>query len=98
MPSSSFGDVGTVTARRVAAHGVVGGVASRANGGSFKSGFISSAFTKSVSGRISALSKHNAIAGGMAASIVGGTASELSGGKLQMGLGQLVFSICLMKP
>ena len=85
--SSAFSNLGELTI----AHGVVGGVASKANGGSFKSGFISSAFTKSVSGRIAALTENYPIAGGIAASAVGGTASELSGGKFTNGARTMAF-------
>ena len=79
--SSAFGTVGTTTPGRVVAHGVVGGAASEVSGGSFKSGFASSAFTKSVSSRIEGMTENNPLAGGIAASVVGGTASVLSGDK-----------------
>ena len=79
--SSAFGTVGTTTPGRVVAHGVVGGAASEVSGGSFKSGFVSSAFTKSVSSRIEGMTENNPLAGGIAASVVGGTPSVLSGGK-----------------
>ena len=81
--SRAFGAVGRITARRVAAHGIVGGARAEAQGGSFKSGFVSSAFTKSVSNVIERAADANPLAGGVAAAVVGGTASRLTGGKFQ---------------
>jgi hypothetical protein len=87
--STQFGPIvdgqALITTERVIAHGVVGGAAAEAQGGKFGQGFVSSAFTKAVSGRIQALSKSDPIAGGVAAAVVGGTASKLSGGKFQNG-------------
>ena len=70
-----------VTPQRVIAHGVVGGAAAEAQGGKFKQGFISSAFTKAVSDPIQAFTRSNPIGGAVAAAVVGGTASVISGGK-----------------
>jgi len=81
--SRAFGTVGKITARRIVAHGVVGGARSAAQSGSFKSGFISSAFTKSFSNVIENITDKNVFAGGIAAAVVGGTASKLTGGKFQ---------------
>ncbi|EGG95528.1 Rhs family protein [gamma proteobacterium IMCC1989] len=91
--SSSFGSVGSVTTSRVLAHGVVGGTASVLQGGKFGSGFISSAFTKSVSrfvqGGAQFVSGGSKIAadmlGAAGAALVGGTASVLGGGKFANG-------------
>ena len=87
--STQFGPIvdgqALITPERVIAHGVVGGAAADAQGGKFGQGFVSSAFTKAVSGKIQKLSKSDPIAGGVAAAVVGGTASKLSGGKFQNG-------------
>lgn len=79
--SSAFGS----TASRVLAHGAVGGLSSKAQGGKFSSGFISSAFTKSVSGRIQTIAGENAVGGVLATAAVGGTASVMGGGKFANG-------------
>ena len=42
-----------MTATRVIAHGFVGGAVARINGGQFAQGFVSGAFTKSVSRYVS---------------------------------------------
>jgi hypothetical protein len=55
---------------------MVGGAVARINGGQFAQGFISGAFTKSVT---------NFINNPVSAAIVGGTASELVGGKFANG-------------
>jgi|GEM_PF-1061257 len=65
-----------VTVERIVAHGLVGGTVARINGGQFAEGFISGAFTKSVSSFIS---------NPVTAAVVGGTASELVGGKFANG-------------
>ncbi|WP_299200433.1 RHS repeat-associated core domain-containing protein [uncultured Amphritea sp.] len=83
--SSAFGSVGDVTAGRVLAHGVVGGISSKAQGGKFSSGFLSSAFTKSVSGRIQTIAGENQVGGVLASAAVGGTASVIGGGKFANG-------------
>ncbi|MET0102946.1 MAG: RHS repeat-associated core domain-containing protein, partial [Sedimenticola sp.] len=83
--SSAFDSIKGITAKRVVAHGVVGGVASEAQGGKFIHGFVSSGFTKSVSGHIQSLTNSDPLAGGIAAAVVGGTASELAGGKFANG-------------
>jgi RHS repeat-associated protein len=87
--SSVFGKEGLTTARRVIAHGVVGGVSSVARGGKFGAGFISSAFTKVVSNPIEGFAKGfgaaKEVVGAFGAAIVGGTASALGGGKFSNG-------------
>ena len=83
--SSAFGSVGDVTAGRVLAHGAVGGLSSKAQGGKFSGGFLSSAFTKSVSGRIQTIAGENEIGGVLASAAVGGTASVIGGGKFANG-------------
>jgi RHS repeat-associated protein len=74
---------------KIAAHGLAGGVMSRAQGGDFGSGFLASAFTQAASmgslfgnpGEGTAMRAQNAIMAG----IVGGTASVLGGGKFANG-------------
>ena len=84
-----FGAEGALTAERVIGHGVVGGVASVAQGGKFGSGFLSSAFTKVVSNPIkqfaNGFSAGSELIGAAGAAIVGGTASVLGGGKFANG-------------
>ncbi len=80
--------------KKIAAHGLVGGTSSVANGGKFGAGFLSAGFTQAVSlgGGFKAMGvienakgtlqrAHNAIA----AAIVGGTASVIGGGKFENG-------------
>ncbi|PHS69113.1 MAG: hypothetical protein COB23_07085, partial [Methylophaga sp.] len=89
--STAFGEIASesfngITLGRVVAHGVVGGAASIAQGGKFLQGFISSAFVKSISGRIQAITKNvGSIAGGVVAAVAGGAASVLGGGKFANG-------------
>ena len=83
--SSAFGAVGRVTLGRVVAHGAVGGVSSELSGGKFVRGFLSSAFSKSVSGRMDVLTKGDPIAATVTAAVVGGTASKIAGGKFENG-------------
>jgi RHS repeat-associated protein len=78
---------------RSLAHGVVGGTVNVIRGGKFGAGFISSAFTKFVSGPIQSVAR--GLSGGSAAAeyafgtagaaLVGGTASRLGGGKFANG-------------
>lgn len=79
--SGAFGDIGQITAKRVIAHGVVGGASSELRGGKFIKGFMSSAFVKSVSGHIESATNSNPIAGGVMAAVVGGASRVLGGGK-----------------
>ncbi|WP_415882112.1 RHS repeat-associated core domain-containing protein [Neptuniibacter sp. QD34_54] len=67
------------------AHGVVGGVSSKLQGGKFASGFISSAFAKSISGHVKTWADGNYFKGAVAMAMVGGTASVLGGGKFGNG-------------
>lgn len=83
--SKFFGPVGEITAERVLAHGVVGGVSSRTRGGDFARGFLTSALIKSVAGKIDALFDGNPIGGAIASAVIGGTAAEISGGKFANG-------------
>ena len=66
---------------KVFAHGAVGGISSKLQGGKFGHGFLSSAFSKSISGRIhsSSLINRNPVMGGVAMAMIGGTASALGG-------------------
>jgi RHS repeat-associated protein len=82
--SSAFNGGPTIfgnTAKRVVAHGVVGGASAEAQGGKFGQGFVSGAFNKAVASPIQNNFQGNPIGGGIASAIVGGTASVLSGGK-----------------
>ena len=75
-------------AGKVLAHGVVGGVSSKIQGGEFRDGFRSAAFTQAFAPVIDKVPGSNFSAGAMrvtAAAIVGGTASELGGGKFANG-------------
>jgi hypothetical protein len=93
--SSAFGEIGKkgVDVGRALAHGVVGGTVNVLRGGKFGTGFMSSAFTKMVSGNIKGFAR--GVAGGINAgskiigvasvAIVGGTASVLGGGKFANG-------------
>jgi RHS repeat-associated protein len=82
-------------AAKVVAHGMVGGVMSVLQGGSFGSGFAAAGFTQAFSGAIDGiggnkLSSSHWSAGNVAArvasaAVVGGTASVLSGGKFANG-------------
>ncbi len=91
--STDFGTVGTIKAERVIAHDVVGGITSELRGGKFGQGFLSSAFTKSVSGFIQrgaefitrGASVVSDMVGAMGEAVVGGTASVLGGGKFSNG-------------
>lgn len=65
---------------RAMAHGVVGGVVSVIQGGKFGVGFVSSAFTKFVSGPIESFAGKVSEATGIASDIVGVTAAALVGG------------------
>jgi len=80
--SSLFGNLGDVTTGRILAHGVVGGLSSKVQGGRFINGFVSSAFAKSVSGKIAKWSAHDVVKS-IAAGVVSGTASVLGGGKFK---------------
>lgn len=73
------------SAMKVAAHGVVGGLASAAQGGDFKSGFLSAGFTQaaSLSGAFDTFDTR--LGNAVAAAIVGGTASVIGGGKFENG-------------
>lgn len=77
--------VGFSRTQKAFAHGAVGGVSSKVQGGKFGSGFISSAFSKAISGKVHGLVGKNPIAGGVAMSLIGGTASALGGGKFANG-------------
>jgi RHS repeat-associated protein len=83
--SPVFGDVGRITVKRVIAHGTVGGASSELSGGKFASGFVSSAFSKSLSGQIASITEKDPVAGAVTAAVVGGTASEVAGGRFANG-------------
>ena len=76
---------------KVVAHGTVGGISSRAQGGSFADGFRSAGFTQFASPVV------GTVPGGVvgrtaAAAVVGGTASRLGGGKFTNGAQTGAFS------
>ncbi|USD21229.1 FG-GAP-like repeat-containing protein [Microbulbifer variabilis] len=71
-----------VYATMVVAHGLVGGIAEKLQGGKFGHGFVSAALTKGLSPAIGKLPKSMQI---FASMMVGGTTSELSGGKFANG-------------
>lgn len=77
---------------KVLAHGMVGGISSRLQGGSFKSGFASAAFTQGFSqiagegvfgGNIQ--DPMVRIKNAFAAGVIGGTSSVIAGGKFENG-------------
>lgn len=73
---------------KIAAHGVVGGMMSEMQGGSFKSGFLAAGFTQALSpaiGRIDSGTVGPSVQRTIAAAIVGGTASVIGGGKFANG-------------
>jgi len=64
--------------KNTVANGMVGGASSRASGGSFRSGFMSGAFTSAATAHMNFSSNYSYTAAGAA---IGGTASVLGGGK-----------------
>jgi hypothetical protein len=82
---SGLKGVGFSQTEKVLAHGAVGGLSSKAQGGKFGSGFISSAFSKMVSGKVNNAFKGKPVIGGIAVAMVDGTASALGGGKFSNG-------------
>ena len=88
LTGAGFGWIGGTelsAARRIFAHGVVGGVSSELSGGKFSSGFISSAFAKVATPSVANAIGDNVIAKTVAMATVAGTASELAGGKFGNG-------------
>lgn len=69
-------------AARLAAHGVINGASSAAQGGKFKHGFLSGSFSAAFS-PIS--SQMGTVGGTIASAVVGGTAESLGGGKFANG-------------
>lgn len=91
-----FYGVGSATAGNpvlnVVAHGVVGGVLSVMNGGSFTSGFLSNALsalvTPYISSKVALIKDNQALqncVGAAAAALIGGVTSVLGGGKFENG-------------
>lgn len=91
LSAGAFYGVGTLTSTwssevaKVAAHGVTGGIMSELTGGSFKEGFLGSAFAKGFSGPIENYLPDTRPARVFAAAVVGGTASKLGGGSFSNG-------------
>ena len=83
--SDFFRTAGQVNVQRIVAHGVVGGLSAEAQGGDFRSGFISAAISKSFAGQIHDLAGKNVVLGAAISAVVGGTVSELGGGKFANG-------------
>ena len=83
--SELFGGLKDVTASRVAAHGVVGGVSSELSGGEFGQGFLSAGFTRLAVDPIDKINFDDSTARVVATAVVGGTASKLAGGKFANG-------------
>lgn len=81
--ASSLGSVKYVL--KAAAHGVVGGSLSAAQGGSFRDGFIGSAVSSFLGPSLERYLNPNPWIQGIGAAILGGTASVLSGGKFANG-------------
>lgn len=76
-------------AKKVVAHGLIGGQRQAISGGSFRAGFLSGGFTQAASPLIgmgeSDVNVANSFSRISAAAIVGGTASALGGGKFANG-------------
>lgn len=70
---------------RFAASGAVGGLASEAMGGDFRSGLFSGLATAALAPSIGAAARQNWYSGLIVSSVVGGTASVLGGGKFANG-------------
>ncbi len=72
---------------KVVLHGITGGVSSDLMGGSFKEGFLGSAFAEAgaVSGVTPRLGGGNGPLGVLISAVIGGTAAELGGGKFANG-------------
>lgn len=77
--SVTFG--GTAKAAKIVAHGIVGGLSEVANGGKFKHGFLSSAFTEIFSVGNSRTKWGHTVT----SAVVGGTVAEIGGGKFANG-------------
>jgi len=76
---------------RVLAHGMVGGAASLARGGSFKAGFLSSAVMQTANINGAFAKGGNPVVNVMKSAIVGGTVSVVSGGKFANGAKTFAF-------
>ena len=74
-------------------HGLAGGALSRAQGGSFRSGFLGSAFAQATGNVIGKI--RSAAGRVVAAAILGGTAAKLGGGKFANGAVSGAFSRAL---
>ena len=85
QPSKFFAAAKEITASRVVAHGVIGGVSSELSGGEFGTGFLSAGFTSLASPQIDKIDLDDSIARVVTTAVVGGTASELAGGKFANG-------------
>ena len=81
--SEIFGGLKDLTASRVVAHGVIGGVSSELMGGKFGAGFFSARFSKLATSPIKDISAMEARV--VASAVIGGTASEIAGGKFANG-------------
>ena len=75
----------SITAERVLAHGVIGGVRSAFQGGKFLRGFLSGAVAKIATHFSTIIGRGSAIGGAMASAAVGGTVSIVGGGKFANG-------------
>jgi len=88
VTGAAFGAVGAAgwgDTATIAAHGAVGGISSKIQGGKFGEGFISSAFAKFTSTKINGIASLEKVGKGIATAIAGGTASVLGGGKFANG-------------
>jgi hypothetical protein len=83
--NAAFGTPGAITAERIVAHGVVGGVSSALSGGEFGTGFLSSAISKGFSSHIGSAFQGNPIGGALASAALGGATTALGGGKFANG-------------
>ena len=81
--SSTFG--GEFSGQRLLAHGVVGGMSSRLQGGKFATGFFSAGVAKLMTPAIETVADGNLMLGAVASAVVGGTATAVGGGKFANG-------------
>ena len=76
---------GALSGQRILAHGAIGGLRSKLQGGKFATGFLAGAVAKIATPFSNAIGQGNPVAGALASAAVGGTVSELGGGKFANG-------------
>lgn len=81
--ADAFGELANVA--QTVASGVVGGIGSELQGGSFVSGFAAAAFTRGFAPVASKIAQGNKAIGTVLSAVSGGVAAELGGGKFANG-------------